>query len=80
MITVNTHEAKTRLSALLAAVATKHETVRICNHGKPVADLVPVRLTTWSEPLRPHPELGRILVDYDPTEPLTDEELPEEYR
>jgi prevent-host-death family protein len=80
VITVNTHEAKTHLSALLSLVAARQETVRICNHGKPVADLVPVRLAALPETLRPHPKLGRIRMDYDPTEPLTAAELPEPYR
>ncbi len=39
MITVNTHEAKTRLSAPLAAVETRQETLIICWRGKPVAEL-----------------------------------------
>lgn len=37
MIRVNTHEAKLRLSALLAAVEKKGERVLICRNGKPVA-------------------------------------------
>ena len=43
---VNTHEAKTTLSQLLAAVENQHETIRICRHGKPIADLVPIAKTT----------------------------------
>ncbi len=42
---VNTHEAKTTLSQLLALVENQHETVRICRHGKPIADLVPITKT-----------------------------------
>jgi len=37
MITVNTHEAKTTLSTLLAAVEERGENVIICRNGKPVA-------------------------------------------
>ena len=40
---VNIHEAKTKLSALLAEVEATGEKVLICRHGKPVADLVPHR-------------------------------------
>lgn len=40
MSTVNIHEAKTRLSQLLARVENG-ETITIARAGKPVADLVP---------------------------------------
>ncbi|MGH7755654.1 MAG: type II toxin-antitoxin system Phd/YefM family antitoxin, partial [Vulcanimicrobiaceae bacterium] len=42
MVTVNVHEAKTRLSALLAAVE-RGEDVVIARAGKPVARLLPFR-------------------------------------
>ena len=41
MKTLNIHEAKTKLSAVLVEVAEKGETYVICRNGKPVADLVP---------------------------------------
>jgi antitoxin (DNA-binding transcriptional repressor) of toxin-antitoxin stability system len=81
VITVNTHEAKTRLSALLAAVEQHGEIITICRNGKPVAEL---RLpATPSSPkrsrLEPDPLLkGRIL--FDPTESASDEEWPEDAR
>ena len=68
MITVNTHEAKTRLSALLAAVEERGEWVRICRNGKPVADLRPVAATT--DPLRTNPALAGVKFFEDPTLPL----------
>ena len=78
MITVNTHEAKTRLSALLAAVETGGETVIICRNGKPAAELRAITPAP-ADPLRTHRELaGRIL--YDPTEAASDAEWPEEAR
>ena len=78
MITVNTHEAKTRLSALLLAVEERGETVIICRNGKPAAELRAVTPTA-ADPLRSHPELaGRIL--YDPTEAATADEWPEDAR
>ena len=40
MSTVNIHDAKTRLSSLLARVENG-ETITIARAGKPVADLVP---------------------------------------
>jgi len=71
---VNVHEAKTRLSALLAEVEKTGETVSICRHGKPVADLVPHRRP---DRLAPHPVMSAIEIRYDPTEPLTKDEWPE---
>jgi prevent-host-death family protein len=75
MITVNTHQAKTQLSALLAQVESTGETVLICRNGKPVATLTRPPAALVTDPLARHPELqGRIL--YDPTEPATDEDWP----
>jgi len=45
MLTVNTHEAKTHLSRLLARVASGEEII-IAKSGKPVAKLVPIEQTT----------------------------------
>jgi antitoxin (DNA-binding transcriptional repressor) of toxin-antitoxin stability system len=39
VIQVNTHEAKSRLSALLAAVEERGETVVICRNKRAVAEL-----------------------------------------
>ena len=81
MITINTHQAKTQLSALLSAVQDKGEIVLICRNGKPVAELrqpAPSTLSPRSR-LLPDPALaGRIL--YDPTEPATEDEWPETSR
>jgi prevent-host-death family protein len=71
---VNIHEAKTKLSALLAEVEAKGEKVLICRHGKPIADLVPHHK---SSRLEPHPVMRKIRIDYDPTEPLSKDEWPE---
>lgn len=43
MINVNTHSAKTNLSALLLKVENTGEHVTICRNGKPVARLCPIR-------------------------------------
>ncbi|MFN0128941.1 MAG: type II toxin-antitoxin system Phd/YefM family antitoxin [Verrucomicrobiales bacterium] len=81
MITINTHQAKTQLSALLAAVQEEGEIVVICRNGKPIAEL---RRPTALQPGKPSrltrdPALaGRIL--YDPTEAATEAEWPEECR
>ena len=71
---VNIHEAKTKLSALLAEVEATGETVLICRHGKPVADLVPHRKRSR---LEPHPVMNKIRINYDPLEPLAADEWPE---
>lgn len=73
MIQVNTHEAKARLSALLAAVEGG-ETVVICRSGHPVAELRP-----WSagrDPLARDPVLARVRFREDPTAPLAPEDWP----
>ena len=80
MITVNTHEAKSRLSALLAAVEDRGEVVLICRHGKPVAELRAASpRTSGPDPLQTHPELTATIL-YDPTEPASEDEWPSECR
>ena len=78
MTIVNTHEAKTKLSALLAAVEQRGERVRICRNGKPIAELIPIR--SAPDPLQPHRLLSQVIINEDPSLPLTEEEWPEEYR
>lgn len=76
MITVNIHEAKTKLSALLREVEEGGETVLICRAGKPVAELQRPKAKRVVDPLQMHPELkGKIL--YDPTEAMEDQDWPE---
>lgn len=72
---VNVHKAKTELSALLAEIEANGEQVLICRNGKPVADLVPHRSR---DRLQPHPQMSKITIHYDPTEPLTSDEWPED--
>lgn len=78
MLILNTHEAKTRLSELIATIEKKQETVRICRNGVPVADLIPVQ--KQKNPLRQHQEIKNIKILYDPTKPLSEDEWPEENR
>lgn len=73
MITVNTHEAKTKLSALLAAVEQRGELVRICRSGKPIAELRPV--SGVKNPLEQDPDL-KVEFHCDPTLPLDEEDWP----
>jgi len=76
MLTINTHEAKTKLSSLLLAVEKKKEVVVICRNGHPVAELHAVKdhksrsLPAPSGRLAPH-------LFYDPTEPASEDEWPE---
>jgi prevent-host-death family protein len=77
MKTVNVHEAKTNFSSLLARVEENSEAIVICRNGHPVADLVPHKR---SRRTKPHPQLSRIKLAYDPTEPLTADEWPEAAR
>jgi len=76
MLKVNTHEAKTRLSALLAAVESEGEVVVICRNGKPIAELRRAR-EEHRDPLRTDPQLGGVVFHEDPTAPLDPEDWQE---
>ena len=78
MISVNTHEAKTRLSKLLTLVEEKKEIIQICRNGKPVAELVPI--SKVPDPLKMHPKLKKIKIHENPVLPLSKDEWPDEYR
>ncbi len=75
MKTINVHEAKTRLSSVLAEISEKGEKYLICRNGKPIADLVP---HVKKSRLAPHPILSRVRIKYNPIEPLTTDEWQEE--
>ncbi|MBM4034109.1 MAG: type II toxin-antitoxin system Phd/YefM family antitoxin [Planctomycetes bacterium] len=77
MRTLTVHEAKTRLSAVLADIETTGESYLVCRRGKPVAELIPHRK---ADRLKPHPVMSRIRIKYNPTEPLTADEWPEDAR
>ena len=77
MVVVNTHEAKTRLSELLRLVEERHERVRVCQNGRPVAEIGPIP-ASGRNPLERSPRLGRILFRDDPTAPLSEEDWPTE--
>lgn len=82
MIAVNMHEAKSRLSALVKAVEEDGETVILCRNGKEVAEIRAIN----SKPIdrlqiAPDPGLKvELTPGYDPTEPLSEDEWPEECR
>ncbi len=69
MQTINIHEAKTTLSAVLAKIEETGEGVTICRYGKPVADLVPHRRRNRTVP---HALLRKVAVHFDLTEPMTE--------
>jgi prevent-host-death family protein len=77
MKTVNVHEAKTNFSSLLARVEKIGASIVICRNGEPVADLVPHKKVNR---LKPHPVLSKIKINYDPTEPLSEDEWPKASR
>ena len=72
----NTHEAKTKLSELLAEVERRGEVILICRNGKPVAELRPVTGSQRS-PLAKNPRLQGMRLVEDPTLPLDPEDWPE---
>jgi len=43
MTTVNIHEAKTKLSSLLAMVETTNKPITICRAGEPIAEIIPYK-------------------------------------
>jgi antitoxin (DNA-binding transcriptional repressor) of toxin-antitoxin stability system len=81
MITVNMHEAKTRLSELVKAVEERNETVVLCRDGRAVAEIRRRVKKRTPRNLAPDPRF-RVLAarGYDPVEPLTDDEWPETLR
>jgi antitoxin (DNA-binding transcriptional repressor) of toxin-antitoxin stability system len=82
MITVNTYEAKTRLSELLRIVNEKKEVVRICRKGKTMAELVwPGRSKSRNNPLKRHLQIMGVKIKCDLTKPSIDEnDLPDYMR
>lgn len=70
---LNIHEAKTKLSAVLAQIEKTGRKVLICRNGEPVAELSPIKKGVGSR-LGKHPIMSKIQIHYDPTEDLSDEE------
>ena len=77
MIMVNTHQAKTNLSKLLNLVSEKHEIVRICRNGKPIAVLKEISKEEQGDPLQKHPELMGVIFHEDPTAGIPEEYYPD---
>lgn len=77
MKTVNTYQAKTALSQLLAEVEERGETIVICRNGKPVAELRPV--PTIRSPFAVMDPALKVEVHEDPTRPLEPADWPEAF-
>ena len=81
MITVNMHEAKTRLSELVKAVEERNETVVLCRDGEEVAEIRRRAKQRAARNLRPDARLRvEMAPGYRPTEPLGDDEWPDPSR
>lgn len=77
MKTVNIHDAKTRLSRLLAEIEKSGKRIVICRNGEPVADLVPHRRDVS---MAADKKLGAIKIKYDPTEEAGEVDWPSDAR
>lgn len=76
MITVNMHDAKTRLSELVKAVEERNETVVLCRDGHQVAEIRRIKRRATRH-LKPDPRFNvEFAPGYHPTESLSDEEWP----
>ena len=81
VITVNMHEAKTRLSELVKAVEERGEIVVLCRDGREVAE---IRRRSKRRRVRDLTPDARFRVEfssgYKPDEPLSEDEWPDELR
>jgi len=78
-IVVDPAEAGAQLPALLKAVEESGRIVRIVREGQPVAELVPVR--PQRRPPQGDPDLTvKFSPDYDPVEPLSEDDWPQDAR
>ena len=81
MMTVNMHDAKTRLSELVKAVEERNEVVVLCRDGREVAE---IRRRAKRRQVRNLAPAARFRVEYapgyEPTEPLAEDEWPEGLR
>ena len=71
MRVLNVHEAKTKLSSVLAEIEKTGHSVLICRNGEPIAELVPHKKR---ERTKLHPVMKKIQINYDPTEELEENE------
>ena len=79
MITVNMHEAKTRLSELVKVVEEKNEVVVLCRDGRKVAEIRRCTKRGRIRDLTPEPRFRVTFArGYRPNEPLAEDEWPAE--
>lgn len=77
MITVNMHEAKTKLSELVKAVEERNEIVILCRDGQEVAEIRKRVKRRQVRNLAADPRFNvGFAPGYRPDEPLTDDEWP----
>ncbi len=77
MKSMSVHEVKAQLSSVLQAVEKSGETLVVCRHGKPIADITPHRQRSRTEL---HPVMSKIKIGYDPVEEIEEDAWPEESR
>jgi antitoxin (DNA-binding transcriptional repressor) of toxin-antitoxin stability system len=81
VITVNMHEAKTRLSELVKAVEERNETVVLCRDGREVAEIRRRVKRRAARNLTPEARFRVVFgPEYRPAEPLSEDEWPETLR
>jgi antitoxin (DNA-binding transcriptional repressor) of toxin-antitoxin stability system len=81
MITVNMHEAKTRLSELVKAVEEKDEIVVLCRDGHEVAEIRRRPKRRRVRDLTPEARFRvKMAPGYLPDEPLAEDEWPKDLR
>ena len=81
MITVNMHDAKTRLSELVKAVEERGEVVILCRDGKEVAEIRRRPRRSPARNIDPDPKFRvEFAKGYTPDEPLAEEEWPDDLR
>lgn len=81
MITVNMHDAKTRLSELVKAVEERNETIVLCRDGREVAEIRRRVKRRTVRNLTPDPRFRvELTPGYRPDEPLAEDEWPETLR
>ena len=71
MKTLNIHETKTKLSAILTEIEKKGEKFVICRNGNPIADIVPHKKKSR---LKVDPFLSQVKINCDLTKPLTEDD------
>jgi len=81
MMSVNMHDAKTRLSELVKAVEEQNEVIVLCRDGREVAEMRRRTKRRLVRDLAPYPRFRVKLVRrYRPDEPLAEEEWPLDLR